>query len=188
MKKGLTSSGDASHDFGSGRNGKKRIGSSSIVEKQLLRTMSSGATLPDMLNGICSALDCQIGNVVSIISPPANGVIEAAACANAAHFGLHIFSSEGIVAENQELIGCLTIYSTIPRSPSVRECQLIDRAKCLAAIAIKLHSEAKLEAVCDKHERPSVRGSILKWPDLGRRGSSSIDATLSTNRVKGPTP
>src|SRR5690348_17582183 len=38
------------------------------LEKQLLQSISAHAPLPEILNQICSALNCQIGNVVSLIS------------------------------------------------------------------------------------------------------------------------
>ena len=113
------------------------------AEEQLLQSISTGAPLPGVLNGICSALDCQIGNVVSLISLSEDDPSELAAIAmDAAFFGLYTFCSEGVVAENNELLGSLEMYSSFPRSPSARESQWIERAKCLAAIAIKLDQEA----------------------------------------------
>ena len=38
-------------------------------DEQLLQSISSHASLPKVLNEICSALDFQIGNVVSLITP-----------------------------------------------------------------------------------------------------------------------
>ena len=113
------------------------------TEEQLLQSISTGAPLPRILNGICSALDCQIGDVVSLISLPGDDASELAAIAmNATLFGLHTFCSAGLVAENDEVLGSLEMYCSVPRSPSAREFQLIERGKCLAAIAIKLHNEA----------------------------------------------
>jgi hypothetical protein len=113
------------------------------AEEQLLQSISARAPLPEVLNGICSALDRQIGNVVSLISLPGDDASELAAIAmNAAIFGLHTFCSAALVAENDEVLGSLEMYCSVPRSPSARESQLIERGKCLAAIAIKLHNEA----------------------------------------------
>src|SRR5882762_7504276 len=113
------------------------------AEEQLFQSISSGAPLPGVLNGICSALDYQIGDVVSLISLPEDDSSEPAAIAmDALFFGLYTFCSEGVVAENNELLGSLEMYSSFPRSPSARESQWIERAKCLAAIAIKLDQEA----------------------------------------------
>jgi hypothetical protein len=108
------------------------------AEEQVLQSISARAPLPKVLNEICSALDCQIGKVVSFISLPGDDASDLAAIAvNAAHFGLYTFCSEGVVAENDELLGSLEMYCCVPRRPSAREFQLIERATCLAAIAIK---------------------------------------------------
>jgi hypothetical protein len=140
------------YDFGSRDRAQKPKGYGNFDEKiqyllgaeeQLLQSISARAPLPEVLNGICSALDRQIGNVVSLISLPGDDASELAAIAmNAAIFGLHTFCSAGLVAENDEVLGSLEMYCSVPRSPSAREFQLIERGKCLAAIAIKLHNEA----------------------------------------------
>jgi hypothetical protein len=125
------------------------------AEERLLRLISTPTPLPKVLNEICGALDCQIGNVVSLISLPGGDDGELAAIAmNATLFGLHTFCSEEIVAENEELLGFLEMYSSTPRCPSRGEAQFIECAKCLAAIAIRLHNEASR----------LVRGSVPEWP------------------------
>jgi hypothetical protein len=135
------------------------------AEEQLLQSISSGAPLPGVLNGICSALDCQIGNVVSLISLPEDDASELAAIAmNAALFGLYTFCSEGVVAENDELLGSLEMYCSFPRSPSASESQWIERAKCLAAIAIKLDQEAVHQGNCGLRGNRPARGPVLEWP------------------------
>ena len=135
------------------------------AEEQLLQSISTGAPLPGVLNGICSALDCQIGNVVSLISLAEDDPSELAAIAmDAAFFGLYTFCSEGVVAENNELLGSLEMYCSSPRSPSARESQWIERAKCLAAIAIKLDQEAAHQGNCGPRENRPVRGRVLPWP------------------------
>jgi len=59
------------------------------AEEQVLQSISTGAPLPGVLDGICSALDFQIGNVVSLISLPEDDPSELAAIAmDAAFFGL----------------------------------------------------------------------------------------------------
>jgi hypothetical protein len=133
------------------------------AEKQLLQSISARAALPKVLNEICSALDCQIGNVVSIICPPGDDTGELAAIAmSAAVVGLHTFWSEGVVDENDELLGSLEMYCSVPRSPSLEEFQLIERAKCLAAIAIKGNKEVgDHDNWCIHGVRP-VRGCALE--------------------------
>jgi hypothetical protein len=135
------------------------------AEEHLLQSISTGAPLPEVLNGICSALDCQIGEVVSFISLPGDDASELAEIAmNAAFFGLYTFCSESVVGENDELLGSLEMYCSVQRSPSAGEFQLIERAKCLAAIAIKLDNEAGYRGKCGTRENRPVRGHVLEWP------------------------
>ena len=135
------------------------------AEERLLQSVSTGAPLPEVLNEICNALDCQIGNVVSLISLPRDDASELAEIAiNAALFGLYTFCSEGVFAENDELLGSLEMYCSVPRSPSASEFQWIERAKCLAAIAIKLDQEAAHQGNCGLRENRPARCPVLEWP------------------------
>jgi hypothetical protein len=113
-------------------------------EEQILQAISSHAPLPEVLDGICCALDCQIGSVVSFVSLPGDDAGEIAEIASMAPLcDVHPFCSEGIVTENDELLGSLEMYCAVPRGPSANEVQLIERAACLVAIAIKLDIEAR---------------------------------------------
>ena len=147
------------------RNDGERIQYLLSAEEQLLQSISARAPLPEILNGICSALDCQIGNAISLISPPGDDASELATIAmNAALFGLHTLCSECIIAENDELLGSLEMYCTAARSPSLDEFQLIERAKCLAAIAIKLDKEAGHQSNRGMREDGPARKRALEWP------------------------
>jgi hypothetical protein len=162
------------YDSGSGARSQKRDAHRSLddkiqyllrAEEQLLQSISSQASLPKVLNEICSALDFQIGNVVSLVTLPGDDPSELAAIAmNAAHFGLHTFFSEGITAENDELLGFLEMYCSVPRNPTAEEVQLIERAKCLAAIAIKRHNEASDQDNAGERRNQGVRKRLLEWP------------------------
>jgi hypothetical protein len=135
------------------------------AEEQLLQSISSHAPLPQVLNAICSALDCQIGSVVSLISLPGDDASDLAAIAlNAAQFGLHIFYSERIVAETGELLGTLEMYSSVPRGPSAGECSLIERAKCLAALAIKVDRGAGHQNKRRAARDQALPGDVLEKP------------------------
>jgi len=135
------------------------------AEERLLQSVSTGAPLPEVLNEICNALDCQVGNVVSLISLPRDDASELAEIAiNAALFGLYTFCSEGVFAENDELLGSLEMYCSVPRSPSASEFQWIERAKCLAAIAIKLDTEADRQSSCGMSGNRPVRRRVIEWP------------------------
>jgi len=135
------------------------------AEEQLLQSISSHAALPKVLNEICSALDFQIGKVVSLITLPDDDPSDLAAIAmNAVHFGLHTFCSEGLAAENGELFGFLEMYCSVPRDPTIEEVQLIERAKCLAAIAIKRHNEASDRSDGGGRRNQGAQKRVLEWP------------------------
>ena len=130
------------------------------AEEQLLQSISARAPLAHVLNKICTALDCDIGNVVSLISPPEEDAIDLAdMAANAKHFGLYSFCSAGVLAENNELLGSLEMFCCVPRSPSTEEFQLIQRAACLAAIAIQRNDET----LPDDNERVHGSRSIRRF-------------------------
>jgi len=162
------------YDLGSGARPEKRNAHRSAddkiqyllqAEEQLLQSISSHASLPKVLNEICSALDFQIGNVVSLITLPDDDPGELADLAlNAARFGLHTFCSEGVIAENDDLLGFLEMYSSVPRDPTAEEVQLIERAKCLAAIAIERECEPGHQGNCGKEGHRASRGHLLEWP------------------------
>src|SRR3982074_2563961 len=113
------------------------------AEEQLLHSIPARSPLLEVLDRICSAINSQIGNMVSLISLPSDDVTDHAAIARiAALFGLHAFCSSGVVAENDELLGSLEMHSCVQRRPTLREFQLIERATSLAAIAIKRRTTA----------------------------------------------
>lgn len=127
-------------------------------EEEILRAISVRAPLSELLNRICTALDCQIGNVVSLISLPEEGATTLAALAeNAQLFGLYAFCSADVLDERREPLGSLQTYSCVPRRPSFDEFQVIKRATHLAAIAINLHKDARhdgLSPFCDSWPAP----------------------------------
>jgi len=95
------------------------------LEEQLLQAISTHAPLPGLLHGICSALDCQIGNVISLISLTGDDISEFAPIAiEAATFGLYSFHSGVIFVDQHEGLGYLEMYCCIPLCPSS------ERAKC----------------------------------------------------------
>jgi len=110
-------------------------------EEQLFQSISGRAPLPKVLHQICDALDSQIGNMISLISLPNDEAAGVAAIASSAKlFGLHKFCSVGVLGGNEEVLGSLEMYCSVPRHPHLREVQLIERATCLAAVAIKRHN------------------------------------------------
>jgi len=158
-------SGDRSQQNKLHRNFDDKIQCLLGAEEQLLQAISMGAPLPVVLNGICSALNCQIGNVVSLILLPADDANDLALIAlNAAHFGLSPFCSEEVLAENGKFLASLEIYSSIQRIPSPMEIQWIERAKCLVALSIKIQTEADHQRNCDVRANRPAPGSVLPWP------------------------
>ena len=135
------------------------------AEDQIVQSISARAPLSGLLDKICSALDCQIGNMISLILLAEDGAGNLATIAeNADRLGLHTFCSEGIVAGSDELLGSLHMYCSVARSPSAVEIQLIERAKCLAAIAIKLENETGQQGNLGTQGNQPVRGHLLEWP------------------------
>ncbi len=135
------------------------------AEGQILRSIAVRAPVPQILNEICTALDRQIGNVVSLISLPEDDVADTAELArNAALFGLHIFFSGGIFGEGGGEIGSLEMYCCTARDPFFPELQLIARAVCLAAIALECCSKAGHQASPQMARKRPARGNALKWP------------------------
>jgi hypothetical protein len=130
--------------------------------RYLLRAERQPLEVRGILDGVCNALDCQIGNVISFISLQGNDANELSAIAMTAElFGLYIFYSEDLVAENAVTLGSLEMYCCAPRTPSAGEIQMIERAACLAAIAIQFDTEAGKYEIGEN--RP-VRGRVIEWP------------------------
>src|SRR5438128_438624 len=135
------------------------------TEEQILQSISARAPVSRILNDICNALDCQIANIVSLIPMPDDDAISASEVSrSAALFGLHIFFSGVIGAESGEDLGSLDVYCSVSRKPSPREFQLIERAVCLAATAIKRHRETVDGGNCRIHGVRSARGYVLETP------------------------
>jgi len=140
-------------DFGASRgsqqNGARRQYSDSTqyllrAEQQILQLISARAPMAKILDGICYALDRQIGNIISVVSLPDEDSLGAAEIVqNAALFGLYAFFSAGIAADSGQQFGTLDMYCCLPRRPSPWELQLVGRAVCLAAIALGCHTETR---------------------------------------------
>jgi hypothetical protein len=135
------------------------------TEEQILQSISARAPISKILNDICNALDCEIGNVTSVISMPddnASSAVEGSR--SAALFGLYSFFSLVIWAETGELLGSLETYGCVSRTPSPREFQLIERAVCLTAAALKRHQERIDGDNCRMHRVRPARGYVPETP------------------------
>jgi len=113
------------------------------AEEQLLRSISWGIPLAQILSEICDALNSEIGNVISLACLPDDDPTEQATIVKSAGlFGLHKFCSASVVGGNEEQLGSLEMYCCVPRRPFLNEIRLIERATCLAAVAIQRHKQS----------------------------------------------
>jgi hypothetical protein len=111
-------------------------------ERQILELISLGAPLAGILNRLCITIDVQIGDVISLVSLA--DAAENHFCSmtqKAVEVGLDVFSSTGILAVDQTLLGTLEIYACDPRRPTQDESELIERVSHLAAIALQRHAD-----------------------------------------------
>jgi hypothetical protein len=107
-------------------------------EGHVLELISAGAPLPQVLNKLCTALDLQVGNIVSLVLFPDDEEHAVHTIARSAvDFGLFVFCCAAIVSPDEELLGTFEAYSCLPRGPTPSECKLIERAVRLAALAIQ---------------------------------------------------
>jgi hypothetical protein len=136
-------------------------------EEQILHSISMRAPLQDVLNGICGALDGQLGSVITFISFPWEDERELSSIAlKAAQFGMSNYCTQGVFSESSEPLGYLEIYSFDRRSPSASEFQLIERAICLAAIAIKLEYDSKRQPGSDEVKSTTIPEGFYPNSDL----------------------
>jgi len=116
------------------------------TEEQILDSISGRAPLPEILHKICDALNLEMGNLISFFSIPTDHATDLAAIASSAElFGFYKFCSTDVVDGNGELLGSLEMYCSVPRSPFLSDAPLIERAACLAAVAITRHNQAEGE-------------------------------------------
>jgi hypothetical protein len=121
-------------------------------ERNILELISLGAPLPVILNKLCTAIDVQIGDVVSLVLLPGVGESHVSSIAQSAtQFGLNVFSSTSILSRDKNPMGTLQIYCCDQRNPTAHEFQLIERVVHLAAIAFQHHEDE------ENFERPSRR-------------------------------
>jgi hypothetical protein len=109
-------------------------------ERQILELISLGAPLAGILNRLCIAIDVQIGDVISLVSlAEAEENHLCSVTQRAVEVGLDVFSSTGILAVDQTLLGTLEIYACEARRPTQDEHELIERVSHVAGIALQRH-------------------------------------------------
>jgi hypothetical protein len=136
-----------------------------VGERQVVELISLGAPLPGILNKLCTAIDLQIGNVVSLISLPDEQ--ESHLCCiteSAVRFGLNPFSFTRILSRKKKLLGTLQVYCCDERRPTPTESQLIERVIELAAIALQRHKDAEDLGGSCRHLRRTGGSSSERSP------------------------
>ena len=112
-------------------------------EGHVRELISTGAALPDVLAKICTALDVQMGSVASLVlSLDDDEHFTHTIAQYAAECGLSVFSCTAILSPSDEPVGIFEVYSCFRRGPTLNENMLIERATCLAALAIQLYDHA----------------------------------------------
>jgi hypothetical protein len=115
-----------------------------VGERKIVELISLGAPLPGILNKLCTAIDIQIGNVVSLVSLPDEQEYDLSSITLVAmQFGLNVFSSTRILASDESLLGTFQIYCCEERHPTLHEARLIGRVIHLAGVALQRHEDAR---------------------------------------------
>jgi hypothetical protein len=114
-----------------------------VREEQIVELISLGAPLPGILNKLCSTIDIQIGNVVSLVLLPDGPNHDLLSIAHlATECGLSVFSSRNILSSQGGLLGTLQIYSCDQRHPNPYEARVITQVVHLAAVALQRDEHA----------------------------------------------
>lgn len=107
-------------------------------EKNILDLISTAAPFAEILNNLCTAIDLQLGNIVSVMLLPDDTERDFKTVAHGAlQFGLHLYWSADIALGDEDVLGSFEMYCCVPRTPTRSELELIQRATHLAAIAIR---------------------------------------------------
>jgi hypothetical protein len=135
------------------------------VKGQLVELISEGEPFPQVLDKICTALDVQLGNVVSLVLLPDDGEHTLHKIAHsAAKFGLTLFGCVAILSPSEVCLGTLETYCCFPRKPTLGESELVERAVRLAALAIQHYNENLDTESCSLDWNGATRGSPHQRP------------------------
>jgi len=132
-----------------------------LGEKNILDLISMGAPLSEVLNNVCTAIDLQIGNIVSVVLLPDDTERDFKTIARGAlQFGLRLYWSADIPFRDQGALGSFEMYCCVPRTPTASELKLIQRATYLAALAIRrYHGDEDRGSACREWKRALERRS-----------------------------
>src|SRR5271169_6763471 len=126
-----------------------------LGERNILDLISTGAPLPEVLNNLCTAIDLQIGNIVSVMLLPDDTERDFKTIAHGAlQFGLHLYWSADISLGDEDVLGSFEMYCCVPRTPRPFELRQIQRATHMAALAIRrYHGDEDLSGACSAWKR-----------------------------------
>jgi hypothetical protein len=126
-----------------------------LGEKNILDLISRGVPLAEILNNLCTAIDLQLGNIVSVMLLPDDTERDFRTIAHGAlQFGLHLYWSADIALWDEDVLGSFEMYCCVPRKPTTYELELIQRATHLAAIAIRrYYGDENLSGAYDEWKR-----------------------------------
>ena len=131
-------------------------------EKRIVELISKGAPLAEILNNLCTAIDLQLGNIVSVMLLPNDTERDFKTIAHGAlQFGLHLYWSADIALGDEDVLGSFEMYCCVPRTPTAFELRLIQRATHMAALAIRrYHGDEDLSGARSAWKRALERRSI----------------------------
>lgn len=113
-------------------------------ERQILEMIVLGAPLPIILNKLCTVIDLEIGNSVSVVSLSDERESHFGPKAQMAmQVGLELFSSTEIFSRTKTVMGILEIYVCDSRLPTPQENQLIERVARLVVIGLQRDKDAE---------------------------------------------
>jgi hypothetical protein len=115
-----------------------------LGETNILESAALGAPIERIVNTLCTAINLQIGNAVSLFSwPGGEDIHPGASIQSAIQFGLTLFWSEDILSYDRSRLGTLQIYCCDQRQPTWDEVRLIERVLHLAVVALQRRKNAE---------------------------------------------
>jgi hypothetical protein len=107
-----------------------------------MKAILLGETLPVTLNKLCTLVDFEVGNVVSLVCLASEEESFANSIARTARrFDLNVFLSTSILSPDRRVLGTFQVYSCDRRRPRPHEVQLIERVSHLSAVALQRHQD-----------------------------------------------
>ena len=134
-------------------------------ERQILELISLGAPLAGILNRLCSVIDVQIGDVMSLVSladEEENHFLCGHAKGRGSGPGRFFFHGKSSV--QQTLLGTLDIYACDSRRPTQDEYELIERVSHVAAIALQRHADEQVLQTASRRSGGRVVGAYQTTP------------------------